>query len=445
MEAISRSRSLFWGLLLIWCIISIILAIIKLPYLAGVWATLFFAFFIICFPSFGIAGIFTFPLIFPAVMNVLGIESKAIFVVRIGFILLAFLAYVLWKRKSNEPPPITPTTIFFTFLSLLIFIGQIYTPLKPEGIDRLLFFLYYAFIPFYLVLFMEPEYIERIFRWVFIVGLGLSMATLLYPESRILSTRITLAGGGAITYGRYYGLSIIAGLHNYFAYRTVDSPKRFFYIIAVPVIVVFLFLTGTRGALVSLAFASSLYILFFAPVKNSTRILFILGAILASVIVILTNPSLLRYRILFFSAASVSIRMRLIIWKEALQLFLEHPFFGVGTGGFSVHLPQYFSGWYPHNIILEILSEHGIVGFIIFSLFLWAVGKSLRFIFRESREKNIRALAGFCFCVLIFAFVNALFSSDIGGNKDLFLASGFIEAISIEVMRRGNKNGAPVS
>jgi hypothetical protein len=41
--------------------------------------------------------------------------------------------------------------------------------------------------------------------------------------------------------------------------------------------------------------------------------------------------------------------------------------------------------------------------------------------------------------------VNALFSSDIGGNKDLFLASGFIEAISIEVMRRGNKNGAPVS
>jgi O-antigen ligase len=66
---------------------------------------------------------------------------------------------------------------------------------------------------------------------------------------------------------------------------------------------------------------------------------------------------------------------RIVLWKQALELFKQKPLFGVGFGGFYIDV----KGWLskrdePHNGVLQILSEGGIfsllsfLGLLIFGL-----------------------------------------------------------------------------
>lgn len=70
-----------------------------------------------------------------------------------------------------------------------------------------------------------------------------------------------------------------------------------------------------------------------------------------------------------------SVAGRLSAWAVALQLFYDHPFFGVGVGNFNVlyqttanDLGVMFGGrdLSPHGLFLEVLSEFGAVGLTIY-------------------------------------------------------------------------------
>lgn len=63
-------------------------------------------------------------------------------------------------------------------------------------------------------------------------------------------------------------------------------------------------------------------------------------------------------------------RMDLII--ESWFIFMDNPFFGTGPS-VTNYVIQSENYTYPHNLFLEILSEYGIFGFVLFTLFLLKV------------------------------------------------------------------------
>jgi O-antigen ligase len=63
---------------------------------------------------------------------------------------------------------------------------------------------------------------------------------------------------------------------------------------------------------------------------------------------------------------------RLPTWNEALRMIAERPFLGVGVSAF--HSGAVESGAAPHNLVLSILAELGLVGFLIFAGILLACG-----------------------------------------------------------------------
>jgi O-antigen ligase len=78
-----------------------------------------------------------------------------------------------------------------------------------------------------------------------------------------------------------------------------------------------------------------------------------------------------------------SMGIRMVMWKNTLDLLkkFEHPVLGYGTSGFeTAYKPQVGGkeGWQgkpvgdPHNQYLLILVEYGIVGLIIFLLFIFS-------------------------------------------------------------------------
>jgi O-antigen ligase len=89
---------------------------------------------------------------------------------------------------------------------------------------------------------------------------------------------------------------------------------------------------------------------------------------------------------------SGSLGSRIDFLTVSLNLFLQNPIIGVGFGGW-----QTFSIFhtYPHNILFEILSETGIVGFLFFVL-----------IIIKLQFKNIFAY------ICIYSIITLLFSGD---------------------------------
>jgi len=63
--------------------------------------------------------------------------------------------------------------------------------------------------------------------------------------------------------------------------------------------------------------------------------------------------------------------LRLFLFGSAIELFLTDVgtfFFGAGLDSFPASIGKSIPGWYPHNVVLQLLAEYGIVGCTLFFL-----------------------------------------------------------------------------
>jgi len=76
--------------------------------------------------------------------------------------------------------------------------------------------------------------------------------------------------------------------------------------------------------------------------------------------------------------------LRIRIWKAGLVMFLEHPIVGVGPGQFptayGMSLTRHEAWMNPHNLLLQIACELGIVGLFAFGYFLSRLLKANRYV-----------------------------------------------------------------
>jgi O-antigen ligase len=71
---------------------------------------------------------------------------------------------------------------------------------------------------------------------------------------------------------------------------------------------------------------------------------------------------------------------RFYMWRGAIEIFMENPIFGVGTGGYGTALKERGKEeWpkiaHPHNNLLYVAVSFGIVGFLVFGWFFWVLLK----------------------------------------------------------------------
>lgn len=119
-----------------------------------------------------------------------------------------------------------------------------------------------------------------------------------------------------------------------------------------------------------------------------------------------------------------SARIRIQMYGEALQIWMAHPIFGAGVGSWPVLAGYGDIKMYPHNMILEVVSEFGLTGFFLFSLpFLFAF-RHLR------RTTHLRYDPWALLALMLFlnAFINAMFTGDLSDNRYVFAFLGFLVA-----------------
>ncbi len=152
--------------------------------------------------------------------------------------------------------------------------------------------------------------------------------------------------------------------------------------------------TGGRGGLGGWA-AGLFFVILFGNAKYRTSALITIALLFGIVYAFGDNFAVFQRG----DNLSDSYEDRLIIWRDAFQIFLNNPFFGIGLGNYStyvsVHNPDQF--WmvgtevvyydHPESGYLKLLTELGGIGFII--VFCFILIPIVNGLFLYLRKKNI--------------------------------------------------------
>ncbi len=110
-----------------------------------------------------------------------------------------------------------------------------------------------------------------------------------------------------------------------------------------------------------------------------------------------------------------SIEERVKYTQQAKDLIKDHPWFGVGIGNYTLadynKLQKKLPAWYyqpVHNVFLLIIAELGIIGLLLFLLFLVLLLKNF-----HKQKNNVFLLAVFSFLIMMF-FDHWIWSSHFG-------------------------------
>ena len=116
---------------------------------------------------------------------------------------------------------------------------------------------------------------------------------------------------------------------------------------------------------------------------------------------------------------------RLDFYKAALTEIAERPIWGLGVGGWAVYYNGKDERAYPHNLLLLVAVEQGMLGESVLVTFLIVVSLAIKRIVKASGEHFIVLFALFAFSVTV-----SMFSGDLDTNRLLWFWCGMSFAFS---------------
>jgi O-antigen ligase len=103
---------------------------------------------------------------------------------------------------------------------------------------------------------------------------------------------------------------------------------------------------------------------------------------------------------------------------SAIEALKEHPIFGLGVGGWSIYYSEEQLYRYPHDFVLEVAAEQGLLGVSLLSALLLVL-------FRSAKRLVVCRLFAFVFPTLAFIVIANIMTGDIE-NRQLWMWFGIV-------------------
>jgi O-antigen ligase len=344
-----------------------------------------------------------------------------------------FLVALLLKR----PKAIVPKTWIFS-LSLLMFLILSLSFLQSDfptyALETIVLpnaLIFSGILLFTVYSIKSKEDIENTLLYLFLLSFGLM---LLGAVSIIVSQnvrRLAVLGGGPNVYYRFMLQGAV--IASYFA---IAKKWRVISIGLMLVMIVFAFLTGSKGAMVTLIITGvamvGAYILVIMKEFSWKRLGMIVAIVLAVILVstivldlfsdVKTINRMLSVLDIERLLKQNTFNTRLSFIKTGVDMLMMRPVFGYGAGGFyhySLNLGEIIS--YPHNIIVELFSEHGFVGGLTFmTLLMVFVAMVLKNLTHSKKTFGIMSLMVTLFGLFVMYFTAAQFSGNLVDSRAVF-------------------------
>lgn len=355
----------------------------------------------------------------------------AVFCLFLTFITIVFK--VIRKKSINKAIMLPIISLIVVYIVLLL--GYIITPSEVYATDKIIKFSIVTVptIVFSLLLFDSKESLYRFFVSVAIISFTLSLFALpsIFQRGAALAF-IGFNGGNYQGLARLNGVGLII-LVFFFLIEASTKKWKVINLFSVLIVAFVLFASGSRMPIVAFLIAA-IYLLCNSMIlsrgvvylRKGMRVLLLLILLSLAMLPAIFKSGFLetiiyRFMVLFTEDnGGASSGGRIDRFSTAYEMISESPLMGKGLGSF----PIYFNGEdvsdYPHNMIIEIFAEIGIVGLLAFSIF-FAI--SLLGTVNMYRIHNgfIPTLGMVVVGLFIYYLANSMVSGDINSNRVLYV------------------------
>ena len=342
----------------------------------------------------------------------------------VSFLFAAGILYVWILRHRFDDRILMPVTAYFLF-ALIILIRSVASP--ALGLENFLKSLRGIFIlsPLAILSALACRYNAKTASGtIFCMGFT---ALLLYVYIMLSGDLLEIVGFRSITSDtgedNYQSTAFYIGLAAIGFLAMMDYPNRLVKVasfLGFIGVVVLMATVGARAAVGAVGLCFVLYYLsnLFGSFRKSIWLsLCIVMVILSSVALYLNNENIVetlsvieRFEVVMEDADGSN---RAMLFTSAIKLWLESPLtflFGAGLGAFPAYIGEHSPGWYPHNFLLETLSEGGIVAVLPMLALVFLTAKKF---LSDARVYNVpveRRYLGYCavYAVLVYSFIGGL-------------------------------------
>lgn len=347
-----------------------------------------------------------------------------------GALVLALAVAVIRERAAWPAKPLPRAAALPVGIAAMAMFAVLWSPDVPGGITKAATFATVSLLVFFAPLVLLTGRTEM---WRFMAGLaaaGTAMA-LLATETGHPARPLALPGSPSeIDVGLLTGLGLLAVV----AYLIPQTPgwARVFWAIPGAIMLLTLVGAGSRGALLGAAAGLVVAAVAWMVLRPTARPLVAAMALLAlaaAPLVWSTAPddARARYTSVFgggdglLQAADAAGGDRSQIMASAVQMFRDNPL-GVGTAGY----PSLTGYVWPHNIILELGAELGVVAIV---LFICLVAAAVAALVQAGRRGRFSPEVAGAAALLALPLVLSMSSFDLNGNRALWMALGAALAV----------------
>ena len=348
----------------------------------------------------------------------------------------------------------------FLIIIIYLFFNSLFSIDVKSGIYRNIgFFRYFLLFITINFIFINSKKTDLIFKtWLFIILIVVFDS---YVEFFFKKNIMGYGGSGDVVHGYrivsfFKDEQIVAAFLNGFVFIIIGYlfqnfkdksflEKFFIYLIVLSFLSCILF-TGERSNGIKFLFGLFIFFCLNHHLKFKLKILTVLtGILIISAIYIKSDYIKLRYGGQLFSQLSDSKKLSnfidnniyINIYKSGFKVFKKYPILGVGNKNYRVETcnvkniienPGYYCVTHPHQIYIEFLAEHGILGStILLSILFFLIFKNLKVMILS---KNLLQIGAFIYLLisLLPLLPSGSFFNDFGStlfwlNMSIFYAS----------------------
>ena len=394
----------------------------------------------------------------PIILLIIGAKIKIVpnffrtSIILLGPGILAWLIYfkVFGIQVLKKSKWIILGIMMFATVVFLSSIEHLDTPLTRESLK---FFIGYCLFGFCLGTISNMSILRsKRFNLIWVVFITGFLIYAIYDQWPVINRRFYLAGFenrkivnnaqvGFLFY--FFALCVLFKFHS-----SMKIMERIVVITILTACSIIGFYTGSRTAFFGFLISFVIYLFYYSHIKlNKIYPIIIVFFVITVSLILLSyaNKSIkTRYvkaiedvenitkNLISNESSTENVNIRLKIWKDALNKFNMNPVLGAGFG-ISYHVKSRAKTWvHPHNIILEILTELGIVGFCIFLMLFGLIFKRAVSIYKQISADN-RMVFLFYPLSLIFFFLYSSLHTDLSTEYFKWYFAGMITGFDVEV------------
>lgn len=217
--------------------------------------------------------------------------------------------------------------------------------------------------------------------------------------------------------------------------------RRTLYLLGIPLAILTIFLTYSRGGFLCLMVA--LFLIF----KKRLLAKYVIGFAALVIIIFVLVPFTFWERIASTGTTDTTGQGRMIIWEVTLNMIQEHPLTGIGFGQFPYVFAQYSGQKYyyfsPQSTYLGIAAETGIVNLLIYLVLCGVTFFNLHQLKRGAQILNDTVMIKLC-DVLNASLVVAMISG-LTLDRRMWILVYILLALAVVLKRIGQQSRAPVA